>query len=42
MTAPVLATVDLECDACGLSIHVGDEIVLGDLGWVHPVCGADR
>jgi hypothetical protein len=37
------ATLDLDCAAptCGLSIHVGDAIVLGAHGWVHPPCGAE-
>ena len=33
------ATAELECDRCGLNIHVGDDVVLGYFGWVHPVCG---
>jgi hypothetical protein len=39
--ALLTATVDLECDACGLSIHEGDPIMLGAHGWVHPVCAAE-
>lgn len=42
MSSPLLtAQLDLECDQCGLTIHTGDPVVLGDNGWVHPVCGKD-
>jgi len=37
----MLAQVDLECDVCGLNIHAGDPITLGQNGWVHPLCDAD-
>lgn len=33
------ALVDGECDDCGLNYHVGDDIVLGERGYVHPTCG---
>lgn len=40
MSGPVLqATEELDCCGCGLSIHIGDDIVLGQWGWLHPVCG---
>lgn len=32
------AQVELECPGCGLGIHVGDAIQLGERGWLHPVC----
>lgn len=32
------ATVELECYRCGLTIRVGDDIALGEFGWVHPLC----
>ena len=41
MTPPILTAVEeLECcnPFCGLSIHVGDNVVLSEFGWVHPVC----
>lgn len=36
----VSAQVDLECAAigCGLTIHEGDAVSLGSLGWCHPIC----
>lgn len=38
--SPILtATVEQECPECGLSIHVGDDVMLGQFGWVHPTCG---
>jgi hypothetical protein len=40
MTPPILrAVLDLECPDCALSIHAGDDVVLGERGWVHPCCG---
>lgn len=36
----VTAVIELECHVCSLNIHPGDEVVLDDFGWVHPVCGA--
>jgi hypothetical protein len=35
----LLASAELECIDCGLTIHVGDAVVLGIFGWVHPTCG---
>lgn len=37
------ATVDLECAAvaCGLTIHAGDPVSLGENGWTHPVCSLE-
>jgi hypothetical protein len=32
------ATVDLDCPGCGLNIHPGDPIQLGERGWLHVVC----
>lgn len=32
------AQVELDCPGCGLGIHVGDPIQLGERGWLHPVC----
>ena len=42
MTPVLRATIELECDRCGLNIHIGDNVVLGDLGWVHPVCAGNE
>jgi len=41
MTDPSLvqAVCDSECSDCGLTIHTGDDVVLGAFGWVHPTCG---
>lgn len=40
----MLAQIDLECanPLCGMSIHPGDPIILGDFGWCHPVCDAEH
>lgn len=32
------ATEEIDCASCGLNIHIGDEVVLNDDGWVHPIC----
>lgn len=41
MTDPsiVRSVCELECMDCGLSIRTGDDVVLGNFGWVHPTCG---
>ena len=38
------AQVDLECcnPLCGLPIHIGDPIILGDFGYCHPLCDAEH
>lgn len=40
----LLAQVELDCanPLCGMSIHVGDPIILGDWGYCHPVCDAEH
>lgn len=41
LTGIVNATVDMDCDVCGLNIHVGDPIALGRNQWVHPICAVE-
>ena len=38
MTAPTKSRMDLDCADCGLTIHTGDDVLLGRFGWVHPLC----
>lgn len=39
MSPTFTATVEQECPECGLSIHVGDDVVLGQFAWLHVLCG---
>lgn len=32
------AQVELDCPGCGLGIHVGDPIQLGEFAWMHVLC----
>lgn len=42
MTSPTFtALADIECHSCSLMIRTGDDVVLGDYSWVHPLCAGD-
>jgi hypothetical protein len=43
MSPDMTASVELDCanPMCGMSIHVGDPITLGEFGWTHPVCALE-
>lgn len=41
MSSPIFtALADIECNTCSLMIRKGDDVMLGEFSWVHPLCGA--